>query len=80
MQIPDHHDLAAERTPAALDALLRDLPEMWTAHNEGQTASGENTWTVSDVISHLIDCERDQLDAPRPAILEFGAISPFRSL
>jgi transcriptional repressor NrdR len=38
-----------ERTPAALDALLRGLPEMWTETNEG-----ENTWSVRTVIAHLI--------------------------
>jgi hypothetical protein len=37
------------RTPAALNALLRELPEMWTARNEG-----ENTWSAFDVVGHLI--------------------------
>jgi len=41
------------RTPAALDALLRDLPEIWTLHNEGA-----NTWNVFDVVGHLIHGER----------------------
>ena len=41
------------RTPAALNALLRDLPETWTLRNEG-----ENTWSVFDVVGHLIHCER----------------------
>ncbi len=36
-------------TPAALDALLRELPQEWTLRNEGQ-----NTWTVFDVVGHLI--------------------------
>ena len=43
-----------ERTPAALDALLRGLPERWTETNEG----GE-TWSVSTVIAHLIHCEHE---------------------
>jgi len=37
------------RTPAALNALLRDLPESWTRQNEG-----ENTWSAFDVVGHLI--------------------------
>ncbi len=41
------------RTPVAFNALLRDLPEAWTHHNEG-----ENTWNAFEVVGHLIDCER----------------------
>jgi hypothetical protein len=41
------------RTPAALNALLRDLPETWVLRNEG-----ENTWSVFDVVGHLIHGER----------------------
>jgi hypothetical protein len=41
------------RTPVALDALLRDLPEEWTLRNEG-----ENTWSAFDVVGHLIHGER----------------------
>ena len=37
------------RTPAALDALLRDLPGMWTFQNEG-----ENSWSAFDIVGHLI--------------------------
>jgi DinB superfamily len=40
------------RTPVALDVLLRDLPDAWTLRNEG-----ENTWSPSDVVAHLIHCE-----------------------
>jgi len=42
-----------ERTPGALDELLRGLPEEWTHSNEG-----EGTWTVAEVVAHLIHCER----------------------
>ena len=31
------------RTPAVLDALLRDLPEEWTLRNEGK-----DTWSAFD--------------------------------
>ncbi len=41
------------RTPAALDALLRDLPEAWTVGNEGG-----NTWSAFHVVGHLIHAER----------------------
>ena len=44
------------RTPAALDVLLRDLPEAWTSHDEG-----ENTWDVFGVVGHLIHGERTDL-------------------
>ena len=41
------------RTPGAIDALLRGLPESWTRRSEG-----ESTWTAFDVIGHLAYCER----------------------
>jgi hypothetical protein len=41
------------RTPATLNALLRDLPENWTRSTEG-----EGTWTAFDVVGHLAHCER----------------------
>lgn len=61
-----------ERTPATLDALLRGLPETWTRHNEG-----ENTFTVFDVVGHLIYA--DKLDwMPRARmILDHGETRPF---
>jgi hypothetical protein len=36
------------RTPGAVDALLRDLPETWTHRNEG-----EGTMSAFDVVGHL---------------------------
>ncbi len=63
------------RTPAALNALLRDLPEGWTMRNEG-----ENTWTVYDVIGHLVHGERTDWIPRTKRILEFGeskAFEPF---
>ena len=41
------------RTPAVLDALLRDLPDGWTRSTEG-----ENTWNAFEVLGHLIHAER----------------------
>ncbi len=49
------------RTPAALNALLRDLPEEWTHRNEGG-----DSWTVFDVIGHLIHGERTDWMPPSP--------------
>lgn len=41
------------RTPAALDTLLRGLPDTWVQRNEG----GE-TWTAKEIVAHLIHGER----------------------
>jgi hypothetical protein len=60
------------RTPAALNALLRDLPEMWTFRNEGN-----NTWTVFDVVAHLIYGERTDWIPRTKIILEFGETRTF---
>jgi hypothetical protein len=63
------------RTPAALDALLRNLPEAWTLGNEG-----ENTWNPFDIVGHLIHCERSDWMPRVNLILEFGetrAFDPF---
>jgi len=63
------------RTPAALDALLRDLPEAWTRQNEG-----ENTWSAFDVVGHLIHGERTDWMPRARIILQFGetrAFEPF---
>jgi len=60
------------RTPAALDALLRDLPESWTLRNEG-----ENTWSAFDVVGHLIHGERTDWIPRARMILEFGETQTF---
>jgi hypothetical protein len=63
------------RTPAALDVLLRNLPEAWTLSNEG-----ENTWSPFDIVGHLIHCERADWMPRVKIILEFGetrAFDPF---
>jgi DinB superfamily len=74
------HDLSNSialltRTPATLNALLHDLPNVWTSTNEGQ-----NTWTVFDVVGHLIHGERTDWMPRAKRILEFGeskAFDPF---
>jgi hypothetical protein len=60
------------RTPAALDALLRDLPEAWTSGNEGV-----NTWSAFDVVGHLIHGERTDWIPRARVTLEFGETRDF---
>ena len=63
------------RTPAALDALLRDLPESWTLQNEG-----ENTWSAFDIVGHLIHGERTDWMPRAKMILKFGETQAFEPL
>src|SRR5438067_13005775 len=60
------------RTPAALDELLRTLPEAWTHSNEGK-----GTWSVYDVIGHLIHGERTDWIPRAKIILQFGESRAF---
>ena len=67
------HTLALlSRTPAALDAFLRGLPEVWTRSNEG-----ENTWSPFEVVGHLIHGERTDWMPRARMILEVGETRPF---
>lgn len=58
-----------ERTPAAMDAMLRGLPEEWTRSNEGEWADRE-TWSAFDVVLHLINCEKTDWVVRARVILE----------
>jgi len=60
------------RTPAALNALLRDLTETWTLRGEG-----DKTWTAFDVIGHLIHAERADWIPRARIILQHGDSQPF---
>jgi len=60
------------RTPAALNALLRDLPEAWTSRNEG-----ESTWSAFDVVGHLIHGERTDWMPRARIVLQFGETKAF---
>ncbi len=60
------------RTPAALDALLRGLPERWVRSNEGK-----DTWSALDIVGHLIVGERTDWMARVRRILESGETRPF---
>ena len=62
------------RTPAALNALLRDLPETWTLQNEG-----DNTWSAFDVVGHLIDGERVNWMPRVKMLLQFGETRTFEA-
>lgn len=68
----DHTISLLARTPATLDALLRDLPEDWTFRNEG-----EKTWSAFDVVGHLIHGERSDWMPRARMILRSGDSQPF---
>jgi hypothetical protein len=60
------------RTPAALDSLLRGLPATWIRQNEGG-----DSWTVFDVVGHLIHGERTDWMPRARRILESGNTKAF---
>lgn len=60
------------RTPAALDALLRGLPDDWVSANEGA-----DTWSPFDVVGHLVHGERTDWVARARLILDHGESRPF---
>jgi hypothetical protein len=63
-----------DRTPAALDALLRGLPATWTDQNEG-----DGTWNAISIVGHLIHGERTDWMPRAKMILHFGETRPFES-
>lgn len=68
----DHTLALLRRTPAVLDALLRDLPDEWTLANEGR-----DTWTATDIVGHLIHGERTDWMPRVKTILEHGETRTF---
>jgi hypothetical protein len=63
------------RTPAVLDALLRDLPDAWTRCTEGP-----GSWSPFDIVGHLLHGERTDWMPRIRTILEAGdarAFEPF---
>ena len=60
------------RTPATLNALLRDMPEFWTARNEG-----EDTWNAFDVVAHLVHCENTDWMPRAKMVLRSGENETF---
>ncbi|HYI10266.1 MAG TPA: DinB family protein [Thermoanaerobaculia bacterium] len=74
----EHTIALLTRTPAALKALLRGLPELWTHRTEG-----ENSWSVFEVVGHLIHGERTDWIPRSRMVLQFGeskAFEPFDRL
>jgi hypothetical protein len=63
------------RTPAVLDALLRDLPANWTLRNEGA-----ESWSPYDVVGHLINGERTAWLPRVRIILQYGETKAFEPL
>jgi hypothetical protein len=70
----EHTIALLSHTPAALNALLRDLPEIWTLRNEG-----EKTMSAFDVVGHLIHAERTNWMPRAKTILQFGEQRAFDS-
>ena len=60
------------RTPAALRALLVDLPGPWIAASEGP-----GTWTPFDIVGHLIHGDRTDWMPRVEHILQYGDAVPF---
>ncbi|HEY3743287.1 MAG TPA: DinB family protein [Bryobacteraceae bacterium] len=69
--LPDATALLA-RTPKMLDVLLRGLPDVWVRNNEGK-----DTWSVFDVLGHLIVTERTDWIPRLRILLEHGETRPF---
>ena len=61
-----------ERTPRAVREMLRDLPAPWAELNEGP-----GTWTVFDVVGHLIHGEDADWIPRARRILDHGTTQPF---
>ena len=67
-----------ERTPSALNSLLRNLPEAWALRNEGG-----QSWSAFDIVGHLIHGERTDWMPRACMILQQGesrAFDPFDRL
>jgi uncharacterized damage-inducible protein DinB len=71
MTLPEATAMLA-RTPATLDAWLRDLPEGWLTGNEGA-----ESWSPIDVLGHLIHGERTDWIPRVRRILEHGSAKAF---
>jgi uncharacterized damage-inducible protein DinB len=63
------------RTQSTLNSLLRQLPDQWVLHNEGP-----DSWSVYDIVGHLIHAEETDW-IPRAKIIlrdgESGTFEPF---
>jgi uncharacterized damage-inducible protein DinB len=62
------------RTPATLTLFLRGLPKEWTTSTEGP-----DTWSVYDIVGHLLNGEETDWIERTRIILEDGETRPFDS-
>jgi uncharacterized damage-inducible protein DinB len=60
------------RTPAALDAWLRGLPDGWATASEGG-----DTWSAADVVAHLTHTDRTNWMPRAKILLEHGEARAF---
>jgi hypothetical protein len=63
------------RTPATLNTLLRDLPDTWTCRHEGKS-----TWNATEIVAHLVHCDRADWMPRVRMILECGEARNFEPL
>jgi hypothetical protein len=68
------------RTPAALNALLRGLPDIWVRRNEGFSNEGIPTWSAFDILGHLVFVERTDWMPRVRIVLEHGEARAFDPL
>ncbi|HEY0364827.1 MAG TPA: DinB family protein [Pyrinomonadaceae bacterium] len=69
-----HATEVLRQTPATLNSLLRDLPELWLVQNEGA-----ETWSPYDVIGHLIHAEETDWIPRAKIIIEHGENRAFET-
>lgn len=60
------------RTPATLNAFLRELPDSLTLQNEGR-----DSWSAYDIVGHLVYAERTDWMPRVKMILQFGETRAF---
>jgi hypothetical protein len=69
--LPQTIELLA-RTPAALNAFLRELPDSLTRQNEGG-----DSWSAYDIVGHLVYAERTDWMPRVKIVLQFGETRTF---
>lgn len=70
--LTDAHEFLS-RTPAALDALLRGLPDSWLTATEGP-----ETWSPTDIVGHLIHADRTNWLPRARMVLDSGDTQAFQ--
>jgi len=61
-----------ERTPGAVNELLRGMPEEWIGRNEGG-----DSWSPREIVGHLVHAERTDWMPRVRHLMEFGESQPF---